>query len=206
MRLVQKHFVFFVLAGCSVFLVAGCRGGVSSQPPIHLNPNMDNQTRFDPQEQNTFFKDKRAMRLLVKGTVARGHLRGDDHLYRGKVGDKFASTLPSSIKLTKAFIRRGQERYNIYCSACHGFSGNGKGVVTLYSEGYSPANLLDDARKTMAAGKIYSTIANGKINNGLIAMPPHKSQLSVSDRWAVVAYVRALQLATHSGGKKEGNK
>jgi mono/diheme cytochrome c family protein len=167
---------------------------------------MDNQKRLDPQEASSFFKDKRAMRLPVKGTVARGFLKGDDHFYRGKKGDVFFRTLPRQVKLSKALLQRGQDRYNIFCSTCHGYNGNGKGAVTRYTKALKPKNLRDDERiRKMAPGEIYSVIANGKMTGNTINMPSYRSQLTVKDRWAVVAYVRALQLAPTSALKKVKN-
>lgn len=211
LHLEQKWTAFIIPLGLlALFVFTGCKEGVgvSSQPPIHWNPNMDNQKRLDPQEPSKFFKDKRAMRPLVKGTVARGFLREDDHLYRGKVNGKFATTLPKSIALNRKLLARGQERYNIFCSPCHAYSGNGKGVVTKYSKAINPANLHDELRRKMPPGQIYDLIANGKTNaQGMIQMPAYNNQLSVRDRWAVVAYVRALQLGNSAAApQKKGKK
>ncbi|TNE50599.1 MAG: cytochrome c [Deltaproteobacteria bacterium] len=180
-------------------VLAGCRGQLSESPPIHPNPNMDFQKRYDPQEPSTFFSDGRAMRKPVAGTVARPphsvkgktFVKNDPHLYTGMVNGKFANKLPKQIKLTDALLKRGQNRYNIFCTACHGKTGNGKGVVTLYSSGINPRNFHEV--RTIALGQIYSAMFKGAGT-----MKPYNSQLTVEDRWAVAAYVRALQLTRKS--------
>lgn len=178
--------------------LTGCRGQLSQSPPIHPNPNMDNQKRYDPQEPSAFFRDHRSARPFVEGTVARPphavtgkdsrYLQADAHLYTGMVKGEFVTTLPKQIKLTKALLARGQNRYNIYCTACHGANGDGKGVVTLYSSAIRPRNFHET--RAMSVGQIYRAMAYGAGT-----MKPYRSQLTVEDRWAVVAYVRALQLS-----------
>ncbi len=180
--------------------LTGCRGQLSQSPPIHPNPNMDQQKRYDPQEPSTFFHDRRSMRTFVAGTVARPphavtgkdsrYLKADSHLYQGKVNGTFATTLPKQIKLTKALLARGQNRYNIFCSACHGFNGNGKGIVTLYSEAIVPRNFLGMRGHSLTLGQMFSAMTNG-----MGTMKPYRSQLTAEDRWAVVAYIRALQIS-----------
>lgn len=174
----------------SLGLLSGCRGDISDKPPIHLNQNMDFQKRVDPQEANSFFRDNRGVRSLIKGTVARGYLQSDTHFYAGKVGGKYASTLPKQVKVNEALLQRGKERFNIYCSTCHGTNGNGKGTVTLYARAYKPANLHDDRIRRMSVGELYHVILYGKNNN----MPGYKVQIPANDRWAIIAYLRALQL------------
>jgi len=195
--------LFATGAVLSFVLFSGCRGDLSQDPPIHLNPNMDNQTRFDPQEENKFFKDHRAMRSLVPGTVARGFLRADSVFYRGKdAKGKFVKQFPKNVKVTKAFLARGKERYGIYCTPCHGATGDGQGAFTRYTTAVSPKDLQANAYRTMPVGKLYHVIANGTDNK---MMPAYNLQLTPQDRWAVVAYVRALQLtklAPQKGGKK----
>ena len=205
MRLRLNWIAFVVLVGSVTCLgLTGCRGSVSSRPPIHLNPNMDNQAYLQPQEPSSFFRDKRGMRPLVKGTVARGFLRADEHFYAGKVKGKYVKTLPKQIKLTKALLARGQERYNIYCAPCHGFQGDGKGVVTYYSRAINPANLHDDLRRSHPPGKIYDLIANGKMSGKQIAMPSYRSQLSVKDWFGVVCCTQSKCSGHHWYGHADG--
>lgn len=178
-------------------LLSGCRGQLSDAPPVHLNPNMDQQHRFDPQEPSPFFRDRRAMRMPVEGTVARpqgrvsnqdsSFLKANDYLYAGMVNNAFVKNLPNRIVLNKALLERGQNRYNIYCVPCHGANGDGKGVVTLYSGAIRPRNFHET--RNMPIGQIYRAIAFGAGT-----MRPMAAQLPVQDRWAIAAYVRALQL------------
>jgi mono/diheme cytochrome c family protein len=171
-------------------LLAGCRGTLSEKPPIHPNLNMDFQERFDPQEPNPFFADGRAMRPPVPGTVARGMLKDDTRFYLGRTasGD-FVQQMP--VPLTAALLQRGQERYDIFCSVCHGRAGDGQGIIMTGNYGYTPAPSYHDetVRQRMAAdGYVYNVITNG-----VRTMPGYAQQVPVADRWAIVAYIRALQ-------------
>ncbi len=170
------------------FMFAGCRGTESENPPIHPNLNMDFQARFDPQEANEFFADRRAMRPPVPGTIARGLLRADARFYNGQTeGGQFVTEVP--VPVTEALLRRGQERYNIYCAVCHGLSGDGRGIVTTGGYGYTPAPTYhDDRLRQVEDGYLYSVIVNG-----VRTMPSYAAQVEVADRWAIVAYIRALQ-------------
>ncbi|NJK89640.1 MAG: cytochrome c, partial [Myxococcales bacterium] len=120
----------FSIAAVPLFMV-GCWGGTFSDPPIHLNQNMDFQKRFEMQEANPFFEDRRAARPWVEGTVAIGSLRTDDLLYTGKDGDTYLASVSERdaegrpIIVDAEFLQRGQERYAIYCSVCHGLTGAG---------------------------------------------------------------------------------
>jgi mono/diheme cytochrome c family protein len=153
--------------------------------------NMDNQKRFDPQEENEFFADKRAMRLPVPGTIAVGELQANDHLYRGKLGTAFAKY--PAIRMTERDLKRGQERYNIYCTPCHDQAGTGQGIVALRGKrfGMAPIPTFHQAKlREMPVGQIYNVIAKG-----VRTMPSYASQIPVRDRWRIAAYVRALQLS-----------
>jgi mono/diheme cytochrome c family protein len=168
----------------------GCRGDLSSEPPIHLNPNMDHQQKYLPQAPSPLFADGRAMRPEVPGTVARGELHEDDHLYRGLVGGKPAETLP--VKLDEALLHRGEQRFNIYCAPCHDGAGTGDGIVVR--RGMLPPPKFDDDRlRAMPVGQIFGVITHGVRN-----MPSYAAQIPVEDRWAIVAYVRALQVSRHA--------
>lgn len=182
-----------VIALFGVLLLAGCRGTISEKPPIHINPNMDFQNRFDPQEANPFFADGRAMRSPVPGTVARGMLKEDTSFYLGRTeGGAYVQTLP--IAVTTEVIRRGQQRYNIYCAVCHGRSGDGQGVIMTGGYGYTPAPTYhDDRLRGESDGYMYDVITNGVRN-----MPGYAQQIPVADRWAIVAYMRALQRSQHA--------
>lgn len=175
----------------TLILFSGCRGDLSEKPPIHPNWNMDNQKRFDPQEPNSFFLDQRAMRPLVKGTVARGFLQANSHFYTGKVGSSYAKVLPKQVKLNKELLKQGKEQYRIFCTPCHGANGDGKGAISLYAPAFKAANLHDERRQQLSVGEIFEIITKGSASK---LMPGFKSQISHKDRWAVISYVRALQL------------
>jgi len=171
----------------------GCRGNKSDQPPVHLNQNMDFQQRGDPQERNDFFADGRVMRPPVEGTVARGQLREDDHLWRGRLPNgALADALPASLELSPALLDRGQERYNIFCAPCHGEMGHGNGPVTRRGGGFAvqPANLHQEKYLPAPLGYFYDVTTNGKGS-----MKSYKAQIPVEDRWAIAVWVRTLQVA-----------
>lgn len=169
-------------------VLISCRGQTSDKPPVHLNRNMDDQRRFEPQEANRFFEDGRAMREPVEGTIARGHLKDNIAYYRGINEDSsFVEEIP--VDVTKSFLYRGKDRYNIYCQPCHGAGGDGQGIIMVNNYGYVPAPTFHQDRiRQEADGYIYSAIANG-----IRTMPSYAHQIRVEDRWAIVAYIRALQ-------------
>jgi predicted small lipoprotein YifL len=169
-----------------VFLSGCYRGRPSEDPPIHLNPNMDTQKKYKPQSASRFFEDGLTMRQPVPGTVAIGELHEDDAYYRGKNADgSLVRNMP--VEVTMETLRRGQKRYNIYCAPCHDQTGSGKGIVVKKGFLPPPSFHLDRLRE-VEDGHIYDVITNGIRN-----MPSYKHQIPVSDRWKIVAYVRALQ-------------
>jgi len=157
---------------------AGCRRDMQDQP------------KYESLEASTFFPDGRASRSLVPGTVARGQLREDTHLYEGKVAGKPADTFPFPIDLKT--LERGQQRYNIYCSPCHDRVGNGDGMVVRRGFRRPPSYHIERLRK-VPPGYLYDVITNG-----FGAMQDYAAQIPVRDRWAIVAYVRALQLSQNA--------
>ncbi len=167
----------------------------SEDPPIHPNMNMDIQNRFDPQEANPLFADNAAMRKPPSGTVARGLLRADSRYYAGRTEEgEYVEQMP--VPVNRALLERGQERYEIFCTVCHGAAGDGNGIimtgqsnVTGQGYGYTPAPTYHSERlREETDGYIYDVVANGVRN-----MPGYAQQIPVADRWAIVAYVRALQ-------------
>ena len=173
--------------------LGGCRGMTSEAPPIHPNLNMDYVQRFEAQEANQLFADGAAMRQPVPGTVSRGDLRidGTAPFYYGRSADgAYVPEIP--IAVTPSLLERGQERYNIYCTPCHGYAGDGRGIVAVgnggLGYGFQVPTYHTDALRTRPDGYVYDVIANG-INT----MPSYGHEMSPADRWAVVAYVRALQ-------------
>jgi len=175
-----------------IALLTGCfRGQPSESPPIRVNPNMDEQPKLKPQSVSAMFKDGAGMRAPVDGTVARGHLNEDDAFYLGldEIGKAISkSPLPIDMKS----LKRGQERFNIYCAPCHGQVGDGQGIMIKY--GYvPPPSFHIDRIRDLPDGEIF-----GVISNGIRNMPSYKLQVPVADRWAIVNYLRALQLSQNA--------
>lgn len=175
-----------------VFASTGCfRGTPSEHPPIHPNPNMDVQPKYLPQAKSGFFPDGSAMRPPVPGTVARGQLREDDAYFRGMdANGQPVKRIP--VPVTLALLERGQERFNIYCAPCHSRLGDGRGIVVQRGL-LPPPTFHSDAVRAYPDGHIFDVISNGIRN-----MPSYKHQISVEDRWAIVAYFRALQRSQHA--------
>jgi mono/diheme cytochrome c family protein len=205
----------FLIFICLTFLVFGAimrsRAQPSAEPRIALVQDMDNQVKFKTQHATDIFADGRATRPKVLGTVARGQLDADDHLYRGftstwNAGEsKFTSTFLDGfpVKVDDALMKRGQLKFNTYCMPCHGYDGRGEGPVAHRAselratpalspqmKWVDPANLTDPKVIARPDGHIYNTLVNGIRNMG--AYGP--AIQDVNDRWAIVAYVRALQL------------
>ncbi|HLR90409.1 MAG TPA: c-type cytochrome [Balneolaceae bacterium] len=180
-----KPVTFILLA--SAFLLS-CRGQSTEKPPIRHHFNMVFQDRFNAQEENPFFDDNMAMRLPVEGTVARGNLRLESDIYEGvDENGEFVTEIP--FELTRDFLYRGQDRYDVYCQVCHGGIGNGQGVIMTGGYGYVPAPTFHRPESyNMPDGEFYSAITHG-----IRTMPSYASQINVEDRWAIVAYIRALQ-------------
>jgi cytochrome c553 len=149
--------------------------------------DMHDAPRYEPLERSTFFADGQSSRPLVANTVARGQLREDRHLYEGIVDGKPAETFPMPV--TQAVMLRGQERFNVFCSPCHGRTGVGNGVVV--QRGFrQPPSYHEDRLRNAPVGYFFDVMTHG-----FGAMQDYASQLPVADRWAVAAYIRALQLS-----------
>ena len=178
---------FLPLLVLCLALAAGCaRQRTSEKPPIHLNPDMDRQQKYRAQAYSPFFDDGATMRVPVAGTVARGELRDDDVFYRGKTaaGD-FVRKGP--LPVTMQLLERGQERYDIYCSPCHSRVGDGRGIMV--TRGYvPPPSFHTDRIRDFPDGQIFDVISNGVRN-----MPSYRHQIPPGDRWAITAYLRAVQ-------------
>lgn len=199
MRYVYLVTAFVVALTVSIL---GFRGRTFTQPPMDVFPEwafpgMKHQPKYRPQGASAFFADGRADRPLPAHVVARDDLRLDDHLYYGKnAAGGWARGFPAGLNkgepLDIKFLERGRERYAIYCAPCHGASGDGKGVTNRYGMSTTPS-YHDDRFRQMPEGEIYNTIVNGSPNK---VMLPYADKLSPDDRWAVVAYIRALQRAS----------
>lgn len=152
--------------------------------------DMHDQPRYKPLRASTFFGDGRSARPILEGTVARGQLREDPHLYTGKIGDQPADTFPFPV--TRDVLERGRTRYDIFCSPCHDRVGAGRGMVVR--RGFrQPTSLHDTRLREAKAGYFFDVITNG-----FGVMPDYAVQIPVRDRWAIVAYIRALQLSRHA--------
>ena len=171
----------------SVVLIS-CRGQTTENPPIRHHFNMNFQERFNAQQENPFFEDGMAMRMPVEGTVARGNLRHNLALFEGVDEDgNYIDEIP--VDVTRDFLYRGKERYDIFCQMCHGGTGDGRGIIMTGNYGYVPAPTFHRSDSyNMPDGELYSAIANG-----IRTMPSYATQIGVEDRWAIVAYIRALQ-------------
>jgi mono/diheme cytochrome c family protein len=169
----------------------------SPLPRIHLVQGMGNQPRYTSQQVNPFFADTREARPPVVGTVARGHLDDDDGLNRGLRDGKWIEGFP--VPITGKLLERGSERFSIYCAPCHGLAGYGDGIVAVRADRSQegtwvpPSSVHDASVLARPVGHLFNTITNG-----IRTMPAYGSQIPVDDRWAIVAYVRALQRARHA--------
>lgn len=176
--------------------------------------DMYDQPRYEPLEGSHLFPDGASARPQVEGTVARGHLRDNEPLYTGKEAGKLVSKIPAAVYLAihdnepqrfrqpfsetdstdlrLALLERGQERFNIYCSVCHGRVGDGTGMIVERGFRKPPSYHIDRLRNA-PAGHFFDVVSNG-----LGAMPSFANRVDVTDRWAIVAYIRALQLSQNA--------
>lgn len=159
-------------------VLAGCR------------QDMHNQPKYRPLRPSAFFADGSSARPLVEGTVARGTLQEDEAFFTGKVGTVMVKELPFPVD--RQVLDRGQERFNIYCTPCHDRTGSGNGMVVQRGYRRPPSYHIDRLRQA-DAGHFFDVMTNG-----FGAMPDYKAQIGARDRWAIVAYIRALQLSQHA--------
>lgn len=190
----MRYFVaLFILAALAIGFVAGRRldhgGQPSRKPPIELFPDMDRQAKLRPQTDAAFigWENGLSSRKPVEGTVARGSQYEESELTTGKQPGttNFVEVLP--VRVTESLLERGRHEFNIYCSPCHGQQGDGKGVTTKLGMA-AVANLHDARIVGLADGDLFNTITAGKN-----LMGGYAANIGIADRWAVVAYVRALQ-------------
>jgi len=179
-RRVRNSFVPVALLAVAV--LAGCRQDMHDQP------------RYKPQARNDFFPDMRASRLPVDGTIARGHLQDDTYFNTGKSGANPGEAMPFPV--TRDVLARGQERYNIFCAPCHSRVGDGKGMIP--SRGFSkmPPSYHIERLQKAPAGYYFDVITNG-----FGIMQGYSAQIPAKDRWAIIAYIRALQLSQKASAK-----
>lgn len=187
MRSILAALTLFALAVLAVMVIAGKRGDMSRKPPIEIFPDMDRQPKLRPQTGNGFFADRLSSQPHVPGTVSRGEAYLDIPLNTGRVPGttNFVDTLP--VPVTMELLKRGEQRFTINCSPCHGLMGDGKGITTKYGM-VAVANFHDQRLINMPDGEIFNTITYGKN-----LMGSYGANVTISDRWAIIAYLRALQ-------------
>jgi mono/diheme cytochrome c family protein len=167
-------------------LVAGVAGATACRQDMHDTP------RFEPLEKSDFYDDHRSERPIIEDTVPRGWLMADDAFATGKVNGQFVAELPTAVPLSLDLLKRGEGRFNIYCSPCHGRTGEGTGIVV--QRGYKqPPSYFDARLRAQPIGYFYDVISHG-----FGAMPDYAAQIQPQDRWAVAAYIRALQVSRHA--------
>lgn len=151
---------------------------------------MHDQPKYVPLRASAFFDDGRSARPVLAGTVARGQLRDDSLMHTGKIDGADATIFP--FQVDARVMSRGQERFNIFCSPCHGRTGQGDGMVV--QRGYRrPPSYHQDRLRDAAVGHFFDVMTNG-----FGAMPDYAAQIKSEDRWAIAAYIRALQLSEHA--------
>ena len=167
------------VAAVLLFALAACRQDMHDQP------------KYKPLAASKFFKDGLSARPIVEGTVARGHLDDDVEMFTGKTAaGKLVDQVP--VPMTTALVARGRERFDIYCSPCHDKTGSGNGMVVRRGFKQPPSYHIDRLRQA-PAGHFYDVMTNG-----FGAMPDYRAQIESADRWAIVAYIRALQRSQHA--------
>lgn len=203
--MLKYFFIVYAILGMAVLALFGIPGTKFERPPFRVFPDMDDQDKIKGQKPSQFFEDGKGSRLPVAGTVP---MSGDEGVFSVEFGEGrtgyyytglgegyYGTGMPEELELTpetvESFLARGEERYGIFCAICHGESGDGGGTVSklglngvrnLHEEGFQPANYPD--------GFMYHVIAHGKGLMGAYGM-----NIPVEDRWAIVAYVRAMQEA-----------
>ncbi|WP_018290935.1 cytochrome c [Verrucomicrobium sp. 3C] len=185
---------FLLLLACLVFAivsVTGFRGTKTTRNPIEIFPDMVRQAKVKEQAPSFFFPNQRASRYPVLGTVPTGEDAARlPYLNTGMMGDRWGDGIP--IPLTAGTLKKGQEGFGIFCSACHGSTGSGNGIVTQYGLVGVP-NYHSEHTRQMPDGQMFYVITHGQ---GL--MLGYGANLSVEERWAIVAYIRALQLSQNA--------
>jgi mono/diheme cytochrome c family protein len=216
--MLRGFFVIFVLCVIATLAVLGFRGKIGTKPPFEIFPDMVRQIKVRAQAPLDFFADGRGPRLPVAGTVPIGyempraktdetpggmfevapeesHTRvafssGTDYVNTGKMGDQWGTGIP--LPVTRELMERGQQRFNITCAMCHGAAAEGNGITKQYGLA-TVVSLQDDRIRKMSDGEIFNTITHGKNT-----MMPYGPNIVVADRWAIIAYLRALQRSQHA--------
>jgi len=200
MRYIISILLIGAALGAAAFGMLGLPGRMSRKPPFELFPDMDRQAKLRPQEPNRFFASGVSSQLPPAGTVARSEAiqTANGAVYRfedspvntGRIASttNFVETNPLAVNAE--LLQRGRDRFDIYCAPCHGKTGDGNGITKKIGVMAAVANLHDKRLVEMTDGEVFNTVSNGKGVMG--AAGP---LLSIEDRWAVIAYLRALQLS-----------
>ena len=174
----MKRISFIVTIACALLLTAACRRDMQDQP------------KYKPLGPNTFFADGRDSRPLPANVIARDELDEVNPSHTGAQNGTFLNIIPEPINA--ALLQRGRDRFDIYCSPCHGRTGDGYGMIRQRGF-WIPSNLHTDRLRAVPPGYLFQVITNG-----YGAMPDYRDQIAAHDRWAIVAYLRALQLSRHA--------
>ncbi|HWZ32765.1 MAG TPA: cytochrome c [Bryobacteraceae bacterium] len=169
--------------------LSGC-SSVQRVPPLEVWDDMKRQGKFKPQMENDLFADHRDSRVPPAGVVARGHQYEDTVYSTGMVGEMYVGKSP--VPITMEQLKKGQAKFTTYCTPCHDRTGTGQGIVPLHVPTWQPANLMEDRIVQFADGEIFTVMSDGRRT-----MPAYKYQVSIEDRWAIIAYLRVLQRAAH---------
>jgi len=187
--MISHRFAAVSILAASALAMVGCGGDISRQPPIFVFPDMRFQGKYKPQHDRPFFSDHRVDQRPVAGTVAVGYLKEDEAYNTGVTAEnQYVGKNPE--KIDEELMALGQTRFNTYCSPCHDRTGQGRGIVGQRAI-WIPSNLIEDRIKAFNDGEIFNIITNGRRS-----MPSYRFQVPEHDRWAIVAYVRALQRST----------
>jgi mono/diheme cytochrome c family protein len=190
------------LKRCSLLLLLlflatpGCRGWTSESPPVLLNRNMATQAKYKPYRASEWFSDGRAMRPLEEGVVARGHLDADELYYAGKINGEPTREYPPEVRVNKEIVERGRVMFNRSCSHCHGMDGSGTGLVGRRLP-VKPPTFHSDYLRGLPVGHFFDVVRHGIRT---MQAPAQPLSISIEDSWAIVSYIRALQLSQDAGG------
>jgi hypothetical protein len=174
----------YALPIAALLLLAGCRQDMHDQP------------RFKPLAKSDFYADLRSSRRLVEGTVARGQLHEDAYLYTGMIGNSATPGDYMPFPVTRQVLARGRERFNIYCSPCHSRLGDGQGMVPSRGFAKMPPSFHIPRLQKAPLGYFFDVMTHG-----FGIMPDYAAQIQPEDRWAIVAYIRALQLSQSASAR-----
>jgi len=171
-------------ASMAAAMLVALTGAAACRQDMHDGP------RYKPLQSSEIYPDRQSARPIIEGTVPRGFLKDDDAFYTGMQGGAPVEKIP--MPLTDAVVARGRERFNIYCSPCHGVAGDGDGMIV--KRGYKqPTSYHDPRLRNERAGYFFDVMTRG-----FGQMPDYAAQVAPRDRWAIVAYIRALQLSQHA--------